>query len=104
MINTFIVEGKLKEINEIKETDKGIKFCRVLLDIERSFRNSEGVYDVDTVEIELWRGIAEICYENCNAGDMISIQGRIQSSKLKTAEGKPFIAYKFIAEKVSFLS
>ena len=42
MINTFIVEGKLKEISEIRETDKGIKFSRVTLDIERNFRNSEG--------------------------------------------------------------
>lgn len=104
MINTFIVEGKLKEISEIRETDKGIKFSRVTLDIERNFRNSEGFYDKDTIEVELWRGTAEICCENSKEGDVLSIQGRIQSSKLKTNEGKPFIAYKFVAEKVSFLS
>ena len=51
MINTFIVEGKLKEISEIRETDKGIKFSRITLDVERNFRNSEGFYDEDTIEI-----------------------------------------------------
>ena len=104
MINTFIFEGKLKEISEIKETEKGIKYCHVILAIERNYRNSEGHYDIDFVEVELWRGIAEICAENSKIDDYISIQGRIQSTQLKTNEGKPFIAYKFIAEKVSFIN
>lgn len=104
MINTFILEGKLKEISEIKETEKGIKFARIALSIQRNYRNSEGVYDEDLIEVELWRGIAEVCSENAQINDTMSIQGRIQSSQLKTNEGKAFIAYKFIAEKVSFLS
>lgn len=104
MINTFIVEGKLKEISEVKETDKGIKYAHITLSVERNYRNSEGQFDDDLIEIELWRGIAEICSENSKVNDYVSIQGRIQSSQLKTNEGRSFIAYKFIAEKVSFLS
>lgn len=104
MINTFIIEGKLKEISEVKETEKGVKFAHIILSVERNFRNSEGIYDEDLIEVELWRGIAEICCENSKLDDYLSIQGRIQSAQLKTNEGKPFIAYKFIAEKVSFLN
>lgn len=104
MINTFLIEGSLQEIHELKETDRGIKYSRITLNVERPFRNSEGTFEMDTIDVELWRGIAEICYENSKPGDMMGIQGRIQSSKLTTAEGKPFIAYKFIAEKVSFLT
>lgn len=103
MLNTFILEGKLKEISEIKETDKGIKHARILISCSRNFRNSEGQYDEDLIEIDLWRGIAEICVENSQINDFVSIQGRIQSSQLTSNEGKPFIAYNFIAEKVSFL-
>ncbi len=103
MINTFLVEGNLKSISELKETEKGIKYARITLKVPRNFRNSEGVYDEDFIEIELWRGIAEICYDNSQEGDLLSVQGRIQSSQLTTNEGKPFIAYKFVAEKVSFL-
>ena len=103
MINTFIVEGKLKEISDLKETEKGIKYAHIILSVERNYRNSEGLYDEDLIEIELWRGIAEVCSENSKLNDYVSIQGRIQSSQLKTNEGKSFLAYKFIAEKVSFL-
>lgn len=103
MINTFIIEGKLKEISDLKETEKGIKYAHIILSVERNYRNSEGLYDEDLIEIELWRGIAEVCSENSKLNDYVSIQGRIQSSQLKTNEGKSFLAYKFIAEKVSFL-
>ena len=103
MINTFIIEGKLKEISEVKETDKGIKYAHIVISVERNYRNSDGQFDEDLIEIELWRGIAEICSENSKVDDYVSIQGRIQSVQLKTNEGKPFIAYKFVAEKVSFL-
>ena len=103
MINTFIIEGKLKEISEVKETDKGIKYAHIVISVERNYRNSDGQFDEDLIEIELWRGIAEVCSENSKLNDYVSIQGRIQSSQLKTNEGKPFIAYKFVAEKVSFL-
>ena len=104
MINTFILEGRLKEVSEIKETDRGNKFMKVLLASERNFRNNEGIYDNDLIEIELWRGIAELCSESCLIDDFISIQGRIQSTTLKSNEGKEFIAYKFIGEKVNFLT
>lgn len=104
MINTFLLEGKLMEISEVKETDRGIKFMKIALSVERNYRNSDGYYDQDIIEVELWRGMAEICAENSKINDYISVQGRIQSSKLKTNEGKEFIAYKFVAEKVSFLN
>ena len=103
MINTFILEGKITEISEVKETERGNKFVRATLKVDRNFRNSEGIYDFDFIEIELWRGIAEVFIEGSHIDDFISIQGRIQTSKLKTNEGKEFIAVKLVAEKVSFL-
>ena len=103
MINTFILEGKLKEVSSIKETDRGTKFMKVLIECERNFKNNEGFYETDLIEIEVWRGVAELCAESCNINNYISIQGRIQSSTFKTNEGKEYISYKFIGEKVSFL-
>lgn len=103
MINAFIVEGKLKKISELKETDRGIKHNHIVISVERSYRNSEGLFDEDLIEIELWRGIAELCFENAKIDEYISVQGRIQSEVKETPNGN-YIAYKFIAEKVSFLA
>lgn len=104
MLNTFILEGKLKEVSDIKETDRGTKFMKILIESERTFRNNDGYYDTDLIEVEVWRGVAEVCAETCNINELISIQGRIQSSTFKTNEGKEYISYKFIGEKVSYLT
>ena len=104
MINTFIVEGKIGSIGELKTTENDIKFLKLSIDSERNYRNYEGIYETDTIEIELWRGLAELVFENAKVNDFISVQGRIQSSHLKTKDKKEYIVYKFVAEKVSFLS
>lgn len=104
MINTCILEGKLVSISELKETDKGIKYASLRLEVVRAFRNSDGQYDSDLIDVDLWRGVAETCTKYATVGDIIGIQARIQSSQLSTADGRPFLAYGFVAEKVSFLS
>ena len=104
MINTFILEGKLKEVSSIKETDRGTKFMKILIECERNFRNNENIIETDLIEVEVWRGVAEMCAESCNIHDLISIQGRIQSNTFKTNEGKEVTAYKFIGEKLSYLT
>lgn len=103
MINTFFIEGSLQEMSELKETDKGIHYTHILLKVERPFRNSDGNYDSDFVEIELWRGTSEVIFENFKKDMLLGIQGRIQSKMLTSTNGKPNIVYKLVAEKVSFL-
>lgn len=104
MINTCILEGKLISISELKETEKGVKFASLRLEVVRAFRNSDGQYDSDFIDIDLWRGVAETCTKLATVGDIIGVQARIQSNELTTNDGRAFLAYGFVAEKVSFLS
>lgn len=103
MINTFFIEGTLQEMSELKETDKGIHYAHILLKVERPFRNSDGNYDSDFVEIELWRGTSEVIFENFKKDMLLGIQGRIQSKMFSSTNGKPNIVYKLVAEKISIL-
>lgn len=103
MINTFILEGKIRSIGEMKTNQNGIRYLNLAIECERNYRNYEGIYETDIVEIEVFHGMADIIFENCKAGDFVSIQGKIQSS-LKNQDERKYIVYKFVAEKVSFLS
>ena len=57
MINTFIIEGKIGSIGELKTTENDIKFLKLSIDSERNYRNYEGIYETDTIEIVFWRGL-----------------------------------------------
>ena len=80
MINVFVVIGKVLEKPEMKETPNGTKHTTLLLNVERGFRNSEGVYEYDQIAVEVWRASAETVVDYCKVGDMMGIKGRIQSS------------------------
>lgn len=104
MINVFVVNGKVLEKPEMKETPNGTKHTTLLLNVERGFRNSEGIYEYDQIAVEIWRSSAETVVDHCKVGDMMGIKGRIQSRVYQSQEGNSFINYDLIAEKVDFLS
>ncbi len=103
MLNQFVVVGKVKEISNVKETGTGFKYATLLVEVTRSFKNADNIYEVDPMVFMLWRGIAENCATSCESGDLVGIKGRIQSKEHISNEGHTFHNYELIAEKVSFL-
>ncbi|MFV0381854.1 MAG: single-stranded DNA-binding protein [Breznakia sp.] len=103
MLNQIVIVGKVKEMPELKETNSSIKYALLTLDVNRNFKNSEGVFESDTIVCTLWRGIAESCLDVCEVGSLVGIKGRLQSRSYTNEENRTFINYEVIAEKVSFL-
>ena len=104
MMNIFIAIGKLVEVPVLKETTNGTKHATLLLEVERGFRNSDGVFENDLMQVEIWRGVAETVVDCCKIGELLTIKGRVQANPYQNNEGVNFINYDIIAEKVTFLS
>lgn len=91
MMNMFTILGRIKEIK------KGEKESTIITIITpQSFKNVDGLYDDNYIDIRLFGNIAENTNNYCNKGDLIAIKGRIQ----RLDNEKPM---ELIAEKVSFL-
>lgn len=69
---------------------------KIALAVPRSFKNEEGAYDTDFVEITIWGGIAENVKNYCHKGDLIGVKGRIEADNKKIIN--------IVAEKITFLS
>lgn len=95
MLNQSIIIGRI--VNDIKKINKEDKKIKITLAVPRSYKNSEGEYDIDFIPCILWNSIAQSTLEYCKKGDLIGIKGRIQ--KLEEDEEMTLIA-----EKVTFLS
>lgn len=91
MINAFILEGKVKEISKPINGKDGKKYINVKLDVAKTNKNEEH----DLITVCCFGGLAEIILESVKIGEILSVQGRIQSSGYD---------YSFIVEKASFLS
>ena len=79
--------------------ENGRKQIFTKIAVPRSFKNEDGVYETDFIDVILWDGIAENVKEYCKKGDLVGIKGRIQSVKENDKD-----VIQIVAEKVTFLS
>ena len=100
MLNQFICVGRLSEQPKIQKTENGKELCIITIVVPRSYKNEEGIYENDFLNVVLLNYIANSTIEYCKKGDIIGIKGRIETrlndKNQKTTE--------IIAEKVTFLS
>ena len=89
MLNQVVLVGRLKEI---KEEEKGIS---IMLVVPRSYKNEEGIYEEDCIQVRLCGSVANNTKEYCNKGDLVGIKGRIQAKDNDI---------EIVAEKLTFLS
>ncbi len=97
MLNQVILVGRLVRKPEVEETESRIKKTKITLAVSRSWKNCNGEYEVDFVDVILWKGIAENTAEYCKANDVIGVKGRLQ----KLESDSELV---IVAEKVTFLS
>ncbi len=103
MLNQIVLVGKVKELPVIKETSGGTKLATMLIEVDRSFKNSIGEIDTDEFQVTLWRGIAEECEMVCKIGSLIGVKGRLQANNFAKEESI-FYKSEIVAEKISFLN
>lgn len=104
MLNQIVLVGRLTSNPEVKETEEGKKYCYITLAIPRSFKNANGEYDTDFIQLKLWNAVAENTSEYCHKGDIVGAKGRIQSYTIEKEDGSKETKTEIIAEKITFLS
>lgn len=103
MLNQVVLVGRLTRNPEVKELDDGKRLSGMTLAIPRSYKNAEGEYETDFIEVKLWNQIAENTAEYCKKGDIVGVKGRLQSRVVEKEDEKEYLT-EIIAEKVTFLS
>lgn len=104
MFNHVVLVGRLVNDIEPIETEFGKICSRITLAIPRNFKNEEGEYETDFVDIVLWGANAKNAAEFLEKGDLIGIKGRIQIRNEENENEERRKITEIVAEKVSFLS
>ena len=103
MLNQIVLVGRLTKDLQVKE-ENNKKVVELTLAIPRSFKNAEGVYETDFVEVKIWDAVASNTKEYCKKGDILGVEGRLQSEVKEDKKGNKVYTTVVIAEKVTFLS
>ena len=73
------------------------------LALQRSFKNEDGIYEVDYIRCVLWNAIATNTSEYCKKGDLVGVKGRLQTRKYEENNETKYIT-EVVVDKVSFLA
>lgn len=98
MHNLVCLIGRLsQDVNLEKEGGKDV--ARLTLAVQRTFKNEDGVFEIDYIDIVLYNMLATHTSEYCKKGDLVGIKGRLESTQMASGS-----TLEVVVDKLSFLS
>jgi len=103
-MNQFWGVGRLVAKPETKTSENGKSYLNFTIAVPRSYKNADGEYETDFLDVVAFGQIADATAEYCQKGDMVGVKGRIETSVYENESGEKRKSTQLIADKVSFLS
>ena len=102
MLNRVIMMGRLTAEPECKNTQSGTTFCRFTIAVDRDFADKDGNRQTDFFGILAWKGTADFVSKYFHKGQMIAVQGRLQTGTYVDKEGVTRKSWDIVADQVYF--
>ena len=101
MLNSVILMGRLTKNPVLRMTTTGKNVCTFTMAVDRNI-TKKGERTADFIPVVAWESTALFVEKYFLKGDMIAVQGSIQSRKYEDRGGDMKTAYEVIAREVSF--
>ena len=102
MINVVALMGRLTYEPELKSTPNGVSVIRFQVACDRNYQRSGQDRQADFIDCVAWRQTAEFIGRYFHKGDMIGIEGTIQTSNYTDKDGNKRKQIEVLANNVSF--
>lgn len=103
MMNNTLLVGRITNDLKIQKTENEKSYTDMTVAVPRSYKNEDGVYEIDFIKCRLWGALADNTVEYCSKGDLIGVKGRIETRTYEDENGKHYVQ-EVVADKVTFLS
>lgn len=88
-MNNIILTGRLTNDLEIKEVGDS-KVINFTLAVQRNYKNKEGEVETDFINCTVWNATAENMKTYCKKGDLLAVEGSLQTSTYEKDEVKHY--------------
>ena len=102
MFNFVVLTGRLTADPELKTTPNGIPVTSFSIAVSRRYRSGEEQL-TDFINIVAWRQSAEFITKYFKKGNMIGIEGSIQTRKYTDKNGNNRTAFEVVANNIQFI-
>jgi single-strand DNA-binding protein len=82
-LNKVQLIGNLGKDPETRFTPQGVSVCSFSVAVNRSWRGADGETKkaTDWFNVEAWRNLGETCQQYLNKGQLVYIEGRLQTDR-----------------------
>lgn len=98
--NLVVLTGRLTANPELKTTPNGVSVCSFDIAVDSGYGDNK---QTNFIKIVAWRGSAEFVTKHFQKGNMIGIEGSIQTRKYQDKNGNNRIAFEVVANNIQFV-
>ncbi len=102
MLNKVILTGRLTATPELRTTTGGVSVTTFSIAVQRNYKNADGSYSTDFLNIVAWRAQAEFVTRYFEKGQLITVVGSLQSRNYEDRNGNKRTAFDVVADEVLF--
>lgn len=102
-MNKIIIKGNLCKDIEVKETALGKKMMSNSVGVRRDFKNANGEYESDFINIVVFGYSCEYLSKYAKKGTPVLIEGRLQTGSYQREDGTTAYTTSVVVERVEVL-
>lgn len=102
MLNKVILMGRLTQDTELKQTPTGVSVTSFTLAVERNYTPKGAEKQTDFINIVAWRNTAEFITKYFTKGQLVAVEGSIQTRSFEDKDGNKRYVTEVMAEQVYF--
>lgn len=102
MLNVAVLMGRLTADPELRHTTNDISVTSFTIAVDRSYVKSGADRQADFVDIVAWRNTADFVCKYFRKGQLVAVQGSIQTRSYTDKDGNKRKAFEIVADNVHF--
>ncbi len=103
MVNNVTLLGRITRDPEVKAVGNGSAVCNFSLAVNRNFKNQQGEYEADFINVVAFGNTAQRMQQYVSKGNLLAVTGRIQTRNYENNMGQRVYVTEVVANNVSFV-
>ena len=102
MLNVAVLMGRLVADPELRHTPNDVSVTSFTIAVDRSYVKSGADRQADFIDIVAWRSTADFVCKYFHKGQLVAVQGSIQTRTYTDKDGNKRKAFEIVADNVHF--
>lgn len=102
MLNICALQGRLARDPELRQTTTGKQVATFTMAVDRGRKDANGKSVADWIPVIAWERAAEFAYKWLTKGQMVNVDGRLQSRTYTAKDGTNRTVLEVVANNINF--